>query len=80
MEKKFYLRDMHNNRMTNEEAIEIITKNMPDPKRQTVLFDALVKALVALQMTTGDRRIEPRRKEKTNDSTRTVSRSGDSML
>ena len=63
MDRKFYLRNMHDHSMTNEQAIDIIQRNMPDPKRQIVLFDALCKAIVALNMTSGDRRIDPRRKE-----------------
>jgi len=55
------LRDMKNQDLSNEMAIDILQKNMPDPKRNSVLSDALIKAIVALKLTINDRRIDRRK-------------------
>lgn len=46
---KYGMKDISNKAMTNEMAIDILQKNMPDPRRQQVLFDAVVKAILALR-------------------------------
>ena len=49
MEVRYKLKDMSNPNMSNEMAIDLIQKNMPDPKRNEFLHDALIKAIVALK-------------------------------
>ncbi len=49
MEIRYKLKDMSNPNMSNEMAIDLIQKNMPDPKRNAFLHDALIKAIVALK-------------------------------
>lgn len=49
MEIRYKLKDMSNPNMSNEMAIDLIQKNMPDPKRNEFLHDALIKAIVALK-------------------------------
>lgn len=52
---KFRLRDMSNPQMTNEEAIEILSHSFP-ARGYTVLRDALIKAIIALDMTKKNRK------------------------
>ena len=49
MDVRYKLKDMSNPNMSNEMAIDLIQKNMPDPKRNEFLHDALIKAIVALK-------------------------------
>lgn len=49
MEIRYKIKDMSNPNMSNEMAIDLIQKNMPDPKRNEFLHDALIKAIVALK-------------------------------
>ena len=50
MAVRFRAKDMTNPQMTNEEAIEILSHNFP-AKNYTILRDALIKAIIALDMT-----------------------------
>lgn len=50
MAVRFRTKDMTNPQMTNEEAIEILSHNFPS-KNYVVLRDALIKAIIALDIT-----------------------------